>query len=127
MKPAAPRLLIVDDQETMRSVLKRLLTLEGYPCDVAINGRQALESLRERKYAMLLLDVAMPELDGVGVLHELRADPALAQIPVVMLTGNKDEEIRRRCEALGVIGFLTKPYRIADLLELVRGQLSPAT
>jgi CheY-like chemotaxis protein len=119
----APRLLIADDQETMRSVLKRLLTLEGYPCDVAINGRQALDALRQQKYALLLLDVAMPELDGIGVLHALRADPVLASLPVVMLTGNKDEEIRQQCEALGVAGFLTKPYRIADLLTLIRREL----
>jgi adenylate cyclase len=120
---AAPRLLIADDQETMRSVLKRLLTLEGYPCETAINGRLALQAMKQQQFAMLLLDVAMPELDGIGVLEHMRKDDKLKHLPVIMLTGNKDDAIRSRCEELGVVGFLTKPYRIADLLDAIRAHL----
>ena len=79
-------LLVVDDIEANRDMLSRRLERQGYVVATAENGRQALEMLRAETFDLVLLDVMMPEMDGYEVLHRLKADEALRNIPVIMIS-----------------------------------------
>src|SRR6516165_2745442 len=96
-----PVVLIVDDNDDNRFTLSMRLEACGYETIVtAENGREALEKMRERPVDLVLLDIMMPELDGYGVLEELRTDTALRDVPVVMISAIE----------LGATDYLTKPF-----------------
>jgi two-component system nitrogen regulation response regulator NtrX len=117
-------ILIVDDDDDIRSALAMILDDEGYPTDVAPDGVIALEHLRShRAPAMILLDLMMPRLDGEAMLLELRSDPSLAEIPVVVLSGHKlssDRLSRMRAD-----DFLLKPVDLDDVLTVVERYAGP--
>jgi adenylate cyclase len=106
-----PVVLIVDDNEDNRFTLSMRLEACGYGNIVtAENGREALEKMRQSPVGLVLLDITMPELDGYGVLEELRADTALREIPVVMVSALEDVKSVVRCVELGAVDYLTKPF-----------------
>ena len=102
----AATVLVIDDEETVRDLMRRFLAREGFDVVTAKDGAEGLELARQLRPALITLDVLMPGLDGWSVLQALKADPELAQIPVVMLT-ILDE--RNRGYALGAADYLTKP------------------
>jgi len=106
-----PVVLIVDDNEDNRFTLSMRLEACGYGNIItAENGREALERMRRGPVDLVLLDIMMPELDGYGVLEELRTDTALRGIPVVMISAIEDMNSVVRCIELGAIDYLTKPF-----------------
>jgi adenylate cyclase len=106
-----PAILVVDDDENNRFTLVQRLKREGYEnVAVACDGREALARLSEIPFDLVLLDVMMPELDGIGVLSEIKADPALRHIPVIMISAVSDLERVVRCIELGAEDYLTKPF-----------------
>jgi CheY-like chemotaxis protein len=118
---SANRVLVIDDEETVRDLMRRFLTREGLEAVTAKSGAEGLALARELKPAHITLDVLMPDLDGWSVLEALKADPALADIPVVMLT-ILDE--KSRGYALGADDYLTKPLdreRLRKVLARYRG------
>nr|WP_326830397.1 response regulator [Xylophilus rhododendri] len=115
-----PLVLVVDDSITVRRVTQRLLRREGYRVALAIDGLQALERLREERPALVLSDIEMPRLDGFDLLRQLRADPATADLPVVMITSRIAAKHREHAMALGATHYLGKPYPEEELLGLVR-------
>ena len=102
----AGRVLVIDDEETVRDLMRRFLTREGLEVVTARGGREGLALARELKPALITLDVLMPEMDGWSVLEALKTDPELAEIPVVMLT-ILDEP--NKGYALGAAEYVTKP------------------
>lgn len=102
-------LLIVDDNKVNRLLLARLVELEGRRFALAENGRIALEKLREEPFDLLLLDIEMPELDGFAVLEQLKADPALRDIPVIVTSSLEGMDNIVRCIGLGAEDYLPKP------------------
>jgi adenylate cyclase len=111
-----PVVLIVDDNEDNRFTLSMRLEACGYENIVtAENGREALEKMRQGPVDLVLLDIMMPELDGYGVLEELRTDTALRDIPVVMISALEDINSVVRCIELGATDYLTKPFNPALL------------
>jgi len=104
-------LLVVDDNEDNRYTLTRRLTREGYT-DVATanDGRQALATLRTRNFDLVLLDISMPELNGYQVLEQMKADAALSDVPVVMISAIEETESVVRCIELGADDYLSKPF-----------------
>ena len=106
-----PVVLIVDDNDDNRFTLSMRLEACGYENIVtAENGRQALEKMRQGPVDLVLLDIMMPELDGYGVLEELRTDTALRDVPVVMISAIEDINSVVRCIELGATDYLTKPF-----------------
>ena len=106
-----PVVLIVDDNEDNRFTLSMRLEACGYENIVtAENGREALEKMRSGPVDLVLLDIMMPELDGYGVLEELRTDTALRDVPVVMISALVDINSVVRCIELGATDYLTKPF-----------------
>jgi class 3 adenylate cyclase len=104
-------LLVVDDNEDNRYTLTRRLTREGYTNVATANdGRQALEILRSRSFDLVLLDISMPELNGYQVLEQMKADAALSDVPVVMISAIEETESVVRCIELGADDYLSKPF-----------------
>jgi DNA-binding response OmpR family regulator len=107
------RILICDDEAGTRLLLKRTLMRESNAAVTeAADGLQALELLEERDFDLLILDLMMPGLDGVGVLKILREQARLANLPVVILSGQRESETVQAVIQLGVAGFLLKPLHL---------------
>jgi type II secretory ATPase GspE/PulE/Tfp pilus assembly ATPase PilB-like protein/ActR/RegA family two-component response regulator len=125
----ARRVLLVDDEDSLRKVLKDLLEREGYEVSEARDGVQALDQVDRVGPDVIVLDLNLPGLDGYGVLSQLRSRPATADIPVVVLTAKGDEDNEVRVFELGADDFLQKPFRaraLAARLEAVLGRRRPA-
>jgi adenylate cyclase len=107
--PIPGTILIADDNRVNRLLLGRGLEQDGHTVLFAQHGTEALELLRSRPFDLLLLDVLMPELDGFGVLEELRRDPHLRDIPVVVTSSLDEIDSVVRCLKMGAEDYLTKP------------------
>jgi len=115
------RILVADDEEIMRDVLSDLLTAESYKVDLAKSGSQALEMIRDRDYGVVLLDLMLPDIDGLQVLEELKKDE---NSPVaVVLTAFASIDRAVRATKLGAFDFITKPFKNDELLLAVKNAL----
>lgn len=117
------RILVVDDDPHAVEILTRMLDREGYECLAAEGGQAALQLLRENPVDVILLDVMMPEMDGLQVCERLQADDDLRQIPVMLLTARDDYPTRERGMNLNVSEFLTKPVNKRELFSRIEAQL----
>ncbi len=117
--------MVIDDDRASRRMLCRALDEAGYRCQEAASGGEALALLPAALPALLLLDFHMPELNGAEVLSRLRAerDPAVAQLPVIMLTGDGGEESEVLCLEAGANDFVTKPINLPVLRARIETQL----
>jgi chemosensory pili system protein ChpA (sensor histidine kinase/response regulator) len=115
----APLVLVVDDSLTVRRVTQRLLVREGYRVVVAKDGLDALEKLADELPVVVLSDIEMPRMDGFDLVRNLRADPRLADLPVIMITSRIAQKHREHAAELGVDHYLGKPYSEDDLVGLV--------
>jgi len=119
------KVLLVDDEDSLRKVMKELLERDGYVVAEARDGIQALDQVDRVGPDIIVLDLNLPGLDGYGVLSHLRSRPATAGIPVIVLTAKGDEDNEVRVFELGADDFLTKPFRARALsarLEAVLGR-----
>ncbi|HEY5940003.1 MAG TPA: type II/IV secretion system protein [Gemmatimonadales bacterium] len=117
--------LLVEDEEQLRRVMKDLLQREGYTVAEARDGIQALDEVDRHAPDVIILDLNLPGLDGYGVLAQLRSRPATREIPVMVLTAKGDEDNEVRVFELGANDFVTKPFRARSLtarLEAVLGR-----
>jgi CheY-like chemotaxis protein len=112
------RVLVVDDEEDIRSLMASVLDLQGYQVDQAADGASALALLRNgNQPSLILLDLMMPGMNGWQLLEVLHADPRLRKIPVVLVSGAGD--LATRASALGVAGYLRKPFDLEALVTAV--------
>ena len=118
-RPLAPLVLVVDDSLTVRRITQRLLEREGYRVAVAKDGLDGLEKLAQERPAVLLTDIEMPRMDGFDLVRNLRHQPALADLPVIMITSRIAQKHRDVAASLGVDHYLGKPYAEDELLALV--------
>jgi CheY-like chemotaxis protein/two-component sensor histidine kinase len=110
-------ILVIDDDENIRDLMQRMLTQEGYQVVTAAGGKEGIKLARQIKPSVITLDILMPDLDGWSVLSELKSDPELVDIPVVMQT-ILDESSKG--VMLGASEFLTKPIDRARIIEVIR-------
>jgi CheY-like chemotaxis protein len=103
-------ILVVDDDVINRRLLVRSLELDGHTVIAAQNGREALDRLALDRVDVVLLDIVMPELDGVSVLTEIKADPGLRHIPVIMISAVDEADSVIGCIKLGADDYLPKPF-----------------
>jgi excisionase family DNA binding protein len=109
-----PRILVVDDESSIRDLLSKTLALAEYDVDTASDGRSALERLRLYPYDLLIADLKMPGLDGLSVIRE--AKRLKTDLPVIIITGYSTETAAIEAVNLGVSGYLTKPFRVPQVL-----------
>ena len=119
MTDPPPRILVVDDTPENIRLLDAVLSPRGYTVDAVSSGAQAVEKLAEEPLPdLVLLDIVMPEVDGYEVCRRIRAAPATALLPVVMITASSGEEKVKALEA-GADDFVMKPFDQAELLARV--------
>ena len=111
-------ILVVDDDPTLRRALSRILRSEGHEVVEAASGVDALEAARHCEPALVLLDYAMPGMDGESVLGAMREEHKEATPPAVLLTASGQQQ--QRAEQMGAVLGLCKPFRVQDLLDAVR-------
>ena len=115
---SATHVLVVEDDPSVRGLLHTLLSAEGYDVATASDGLAGLVKATASKPALVLLDLMMPDLGGVRVLEELRDDPELSDIPVIVVTGKVDAVPGMRA-LLGDDNVFVKPFAVAELLARV--------
>ena len=117
------RLLVADDNKVNRLLLTRSLELQGHRVSTAENGRIALEMLAREPFDLLLLDIEMPELDGFGVLEQLKLDVQLRDLPVIVTSSVEGVESIVRCIELGAEDYLSKPINAVLLKARINASL----
>lgn len=111
------RLLLVDDNPVNVELLGEILSQNGYSVSSSLNGFEALEMARSSKPDLVILDIAMPAIDGFEVFDIMRSDPATKDIPVVFVTSLNDSVDMVRAMGMGASDYITKPYNVENILE----------
>ena len=109
-----PRVLVADDESSIRELLSKTLALAEYEVETAQDGRAALDRLRLGRYDLLIADLKMPGLDGLTLIREARR--LKSDLPVIIITGFSTESSAIEAVNLGVSGYLTKPFRVPQVL-----------
>jgi two-component system cell cycle response regulator DivK len=112
------RILVIDDNPSSRELVRFALE-PRYDVDEATDGRDALSHIRAARPDLVLMDIQMPEMDGYETLHEIRADPRSASVPVVAITAFAMLEDRQKAFEAGFDGYFAKPINIAALREQI--------
>ena len=128
-KMRRPRILIVDDDPSIRKFVRANLEARDYQTLMAIDGTEALQTIEMELPDLIILDIMMPKIDGFEVCRRLRE---WSQIPVIMLSARGDEEDKVKCLDLGADDYLTKPFGVEELVARVkavfrRTEAAPAT
>ena len=118
------RILVVDDSEEIRFLLKTMLDTQGYRVETANDGERALAALRDDSFDLVILDVMMPLKDGYTVLREMRQAGLRESTRVLMLTAKATDADWARGYSLGVDDYVTKPFEVDELIDSVRKVLS---
>jgi response regulator RpfG family c-di-GMP phosphodiesterase len=116
-------ILIVDDEEEIRTLCRAVFAPIGIRCDVAASGAEALNALATQSYDLVLLDMAMPGLSGQEVCHRLRANPPTANLKVVIFSGHMAAEELAQMLAAGADDYITKPFSIVELAARIQAAL----
>ncbi|HAV62255.1 MAG TPA: two-component system response regulator [Verrucomicrobiales bacterium] len=119
-------ILVVDDEPYMIRLLQHHIERAGHRMIKAVNGREALDRIRTQQPRLVLMDVMMPEINGLEVLAQIRREEATKHLPVIIMTANAQRFTREEAEAAGVTAFLTKPFSPTQLMAEVNRQLGPA-
>ncbi len=117
---ARPLVLIAEDDPDQRFLYTEYLRSTGFDVVEAPDGVTAVSIAREQRPDIVLLDMGLPKLDGIGVAAALKADPALADVPILAITGLASEDLRRRALAVGCATYLAKPYSPMALIAEVK-------
>ncbi len=114
------RILIVDDSASMRQMVGFTLKGAGYDVTEAFDGKDALTKLPAGPFNMILTDLNMPNLDGLGLIRAVRASATHKFVPVVMLTTESQDEKKQEGRAAGATGWIVKPFKPEQLLAVVK-------
>lgn len=117
-------ILIVDDDDLNREVMEAFLSLEGYSVFMTGSGRKALEMTKLKQPDLIILDVRLPDLNGIEVCKLLKSDPQTQHIPVMMITGLSDRQTRQEAEDAKVDVFFPRPFEGDDFIKEVKRILS---
>lgn len=121
---SAATILVIEDEAALRQTVAEVLTGDGYTVLAAADGASGLRLAAEARPDLVLCDVMMPNLDGFGVLQQLRAAPATAALPFILVTARRERGDLRRGMDLGADDYLTKPFTRLELLQTVRTRLA---
>jgi two-component system cell cycle response regulator DivK len=113
---AKPRILVVEDDDDTQGMVRFLLEYKGYEVLLAKDGKHGLEVANREKPDLILLDLAMPEMDGWSVAHRLKGDPATKAIPVIAVTAYTMSSDRRMAFNAGCDGFIGKPMNVPEFI-----------
>lgn len=115
------RILVVEDEESVRDFVTRVLTMHGHSCLIAVDGAEAVELMGSHHFDLLLSDIAMPMMDGISLALKVRA--TRPHVPILLMTGFADERQRAHNLTLLIEGLITKPFNMEQLLAAVNKAL----
>lgn len=118
------KILLVEDNEMNRDMLSRRLERKGYQVVLAMDGQEGLEKARSAAPDLILMDMSLPILDGWDATRQLKANPALRQIPVIALTAHAMASDEQKCREAGCDDYETKPIELPRLLQKIDALLS---
>ena len=121
----ALRVLIAEDNPVNQEVAGTMLRRRGHQVDVVNNGREAVEAVAKERYDVILMDLQMPILDGLGATAEIRAAETGARVPIIALTANAAGGEREKVIAAGMDDYVAKPFRAIDLIDAVEAIVRP--
>ena len=113
------RVMTVDDSKTMRDMVAFTLRGAGYHVTTAEDGRQAVNLLANEQVDIVITDLNMPNMDGVGLIRALRAQPKFRAVPILMLTTESDPAKKAEGKSAGATGWIVKPFNPEKLVEIV--------
>lgn len=119
------RVLVIEDEANIIEAVSFILSRDGWEVNSHSNGHDAIEAVRRRRPDVVILDVMLPGKTGFEILREIREDPELAALPVLMLTARGQEKDRDMAARGGVSRFMTKPFANADVLSALRELAGP--
>ena len=119
------RILVVEDEDNIAFALDYVMMREGYKNDRISNGGEALSRIRETRPDLVLLDVMLPDVSGYEICQDVRLDPTLSDVKILMMTARGSAIERRKGLALGADGFISKPFELSELRQEVRRLLAP--
>ena len=121
MAERLPRVLVVEDNADIVDIVQRRLQLDGIEPVVCSRGAAAKTLLGQQEFDAVVLDIMMPDVSGFEVLEHVRATPALADLPVIMLTAKASPQDRERAKDMGADAYIVKPFGPHDLVRTLRG------
>ena len=119
----AKKILVVDDEPDIRKLTSLRLKLSGYEAITAVDGKDALDSIRQQKPDLVLLDLLLPVIDGFEVCKKIKADEELKQIPVILFTARSDTMTVEKAKQLGASDYMTKPFNPEEMLNKIKQAL----
>ena len=125
--PDRVRILLVEDEPAIRELVAEMLEEEGVELRCAAGGAEGLREARRYRPHLVLLDVVLPDLDGISVCRLIRAQPALREVPVYMLTARVRKADREVALCAGATGYIEKPFRAQQLRALVARYREPTS
>ncbi len=114
------KILVVDDSNTNIVLLEVVLGKEGYQVETASNAKEAMKYLGQEVPDLILLDILMPQTNGLEMLETIRQDPRLAGVPVIMVTAVGQDDYKQQAARLGAIDYFEKPIDVAQILKKIR-------
>jgi CheY-like chemotaxis protein len=121
------RVLVVDDDELSRDLVRAMLERLGAQTTLAASAAAGLEELHGRAFDVLLVDLKLPDLDGLELVQRMRVIPGAERIQVVVVSGAEAQEARERCRQAGCAGYLSKPFTFQEFEQVVGPLLSGQT
>ena len=119
-------ILVVEDDAIMQKMALKILRSRGFSCELAVTGREAVAKAGAFHPGLILMDLSLPEMNGWEATRALKADPALAPIPVVAVTAHAMVGDRETAIAAGCAACVTKPYELEELIDVVERYIGPA-
>ena len=126
MSQAQPRILVVDDELDLVSVLRMGLEIQGFEVIEAMDGEEGLRRAREERPDLVVLDLMLPKMDGYKVCRALKFDERFRNMPIIILSARSGDQDRRLALDMGADMFVTKPYDMGDLVAKIRLKLGEA-
>jgi two-component system chemotaxis response regulator CheY len=121
----AKTVLCVDDSASIRQMVKLTLSQAGYQVFQASDGAEGLAKAREQPVNLVVTDLNMPIMNGLGLIRELRKLPAYKGVPIIFLTTESDPAIKQEAKSAGATGWITKPFQQEQLVGVVRKMIGP--
>ncbi len=118
------RILVVEDQEDNRQIIRDLLATTGYQITEAVNGEEASAAVAKERFDLILMDIQLPVMDGYEVTRRIKADPALKSIPIIAVTSYALSGEEQKARAAGCDDYVAKPYSPRQLLAKIREYLA---
>ena len=124
---SSKRILVVEDQEDLRAILRDLLLGSGFEVIEAVDGQAGVAMAQSEKPDLILMDIQLPVLDGYEAMRQIRTDPSLGSTPIIAVSSFAMKGDEEKARASGCDGYVTKPYSPLQLLRLVQGFLGKMT